>query len=309
MITYTDWEKVPEYLHTKTSLAKQGLRPARGQQRVAIKRSAYRGKIKYYSLFDISQAVKKRKASDKQKSALAKARKKSVENRTCQGCGYVQPLGKSRRNTLLVRDGYCQVCQKEIEQHNHYLQTIEWAKQLLDVQNAVILDTETTGVHKGAEIVQLGVINMKGEVLFDSLIKPVNDPLTPESTEIHGITQEMLADAPSFADIWPELEVILQDKPIVAYNAEFDRGMLYRATGERVGLLWECAMSTYATYLNDWSDYHDGYRWVSLANACEIEGISVDEPAHTAIGDCLRTLELIKAMANGDGRIDGVPHE
>jgi hypothetical protein len=47
-----------------------------------------------------------------------------------------------------------------------------------------------------------------------------------------------------------------------------------------------CAMSNYASFVGEWNDYHGNYKWQRLPGG-----------DHSAIGDCLATLELIKKMA------------
>lgn len=77
MEKYTSWENVPENLKTKTSLAKMGLRLAKGQQPVATKTAYYQNSP--YKLYDVNEAVPKRTMSDDQKLALEKARQASPQ--------------------------------------------------------------------------------------------------------------------------------------------------------------------------------------------------------------------------------------
>ncbi len=39
------------------------------------------------------------------------------------------------------------------------------------------------------------------------------------------------------------------------------------------------------------------YKWQKLGNACADMGLTVDTPSHTALGDCLRSLALLRALA------------
>ncbi|WP_162871171.1 3'-5' exonuclease, partial [Klebsiella pneumoniae] len=61
----------------------------------------------------------------------------------------------------------------------------------------VIIDTETTGLKDFDEIIEITIINMRGEILLNSLVKP-SRLIPPGVTEINNITNEMVADAPSW---------------------------------------------------------------------------------------------------------------
>lgn len=104
--------------------------------------------------------------------------------------------------------------------------------------HTIIFDTETTGLLKPSansvdeqpEIVELYAvkINEDWEMVdeFESFFKP-KIPLTEETTNIHGISNEMVADAPSFGDKFEELALFFKGSDeIVAHNLAFDRSML-----------------------------------------------------------------------------------
>lgn len=177
-------------------------------------------------------------------------------------------------------------------------EAIQWAKQVLD-EDIVILDFETTGF-KGSEIVQIGAIDRDGITLMDVLVKP-QGRIPPGATNVHGITDAMVQGAPGFRDLYTTLSVLLAGKHIVAYNADFEQGII---SGEckRYNLplmrpsKWSCAMKTYAGFYGKWNPRRGGYTWQSLGNACTQQEIVVQN-AHSAIGDCLMTLKLIEKMA------------
>jgi DNA polymerase III epsilon subunit-like protein len=64
----------------------------------------------------------------------------------------------------------------------------------------LVLDTETTGLGNSYEIIELAVVNPEGEVLFQSLIKPTV-PVYEGARKVHQITDDMLANATSFAKV------------------------------------------------------------------------------------------------------------
>lgn len=127
-------------------------------------------------------------------------------------------------------------------------------------ENALFLDTETTGLNHRAEVVEIAIVDSQGNPVFESLVKPTV-PITPRLTAIHGISNDMVVDAPSWADIHPEVNRILTGKTVVAYNSNFDARVieqtinLYKLTG--IFCYWECAMQMYQNHTGFYKpDYH-----------------------------------------------------
>jgi DNA polymerase III epsilon subunit-like protein len=49
---------------------------------------------------------------------------------------------------------------------------VEWCVEVLDSDNYVILDTETTGLDKSDQILELAIIGTSCEVLYNELLRP-----------------------------------------------------------------------------------------------------------------------------------------
>ena len=93
-----------------------------------------------------------------------------------------------------------------------------------------VLDTETTGLSPagGGKICEIAVsVSQNGNTLqeFSTLLNP-GMPMHPEVIAIHGITNEMVATAPSFGQILPQLLTLLDGCVLVAHNADFDLSFL-----------------------------------------------------------------------------------
>jgi DNA polymerase-3 subunit epsilon len=84
----------------------------------------------------------------------------------------------------------------------------------------IVLDTEATGflTADGHRLVSVTAVEMIDRKLtgreFAIIINPERD-IPPESTKVHGITDEMVADKPVFADIAKDLKEFIGDAPIV----------------------------------------------------------------------------------------------
>ena len=175
--------------------------------------------------------------------------------------------------------------------------------------NALILDTETTGLDDDAEVVELAVIDCAGTVLLDTLVRP-SGPVPAEAAAIHGITDAMLADAPTWSEIHDRFCDLVAGRQVVIYSREFDARVISQ-TARRYGLqaprcfdlarddsAVHCAMQAYAELHGEWSEEKGRYRWQKLATAAQQQGVKV-ENAHRALGDCLMTLGVVRAMASG----------
>ncbi|MFN7453681.1 MAG: exonuclease domain-containing protein [Pseudobdellovibrionaceae bacterium] len=93
----------------------------------------------------------------------------------------------------------------------------------------VAFDTETSGAYPlGADIVEFGAVKWRaGEVIaeYQTLLKPKH-PMTPFNISIHGITNEMVEDAPPMKEKISEIRDFLGDAILVAHHAPFDLGFV-----------------------------------------------------------------------------------
>lgn len=92
-----------------------------------------------------------------------------------------------------------------------------------------VVDVETTGLSRYDRIVSAAVYRVDAQGQMEdhwySLVNPERDP---GPTQIHGLTSEMLAGAPLFADIAEEFGDRLTGRVLVAHNAVFDWMMIAR---------------------------------------------------------------------------------
>lgn len=180
--------------------------------------------------------------------------------------------------------------------------SLEAFKRMIQRGNYVVLDTETTGLERG-EIVQIAVIDPTGNVLLDTLVKPVGR-IPADAYAIHGISDADVASAPSWANVSAMLQQILTGKDVVIYNAVYDRKMMHQSA-EAAGLpkvdwkqfarFW-CAMEAFAEVFGDYNSYRQSYRWQKLTTAAAYYDLPTLN-AHSALGDCLMTLAVCKRMA------------
>ena len=95
----------------------------------------------------------------------------------------------------------------------------------------VVLDTETTGLDPlaGNRVVEIGCIELVNLVATGRSLQLYLNPEMPMpagAQEVHGLSDEFLADKPLFADKADELLEFLGDAQLVIHNAQFDLGFL-----------------------------------------------------------------------------------
>ncbi|GAA1186908.1 DEDDh family exonuclease [Streptomyces hebeiensis] len=96
-------------------------------------------------------------------------------------------------------------------------------------QGYAVVDVETTGLARDDRIVSAGVyrLDARGDV-EDHWYTLVNPERDPGPVWIHGLTSEVLADAPRFSEVAGELAERLEGRVLVAHNAMFDWTMIAR---------------------------------------------------------------------------------
>lgn len=180
---------------------------------------------------------------------------------------------------------------------------IAWAASVLADPTTVFADTETTGLGPLARIIDIAIVDRDGETLFDSLIDP-GMPIPEQATAVHGITDAMVADAPTWADVQSIVRGHLQGNRVCIYNVKYDREMLdnesirlgFGAEYSVRGKDWQCAMQAFGAYEGTPGFRPDEFKWHRLTAAAEHFGIE-SGGAHRALADTLMCREVVKAMA------------
>ena len=100
----------------------------------------------------------------------------------------------------------------------------------------IVLDTETTGLDPdgGDRIVEIGCLELINHIpsgeTFHAYVNPERE-MPPGAFEIHGLSDEFLADKPLFAAVADGLLSFLGDSMLVIHNAQFDLGFLNAELG------------------------------------------------------------------------------
>jgi DNA polymerase-3 subunit epsilon len=167
------------------------------------------------------------------------------------------------------------------------------ARHLLDNEEPLFLDLETTGRTKRDRIVEVSVVDARGQVVFSTLINP-GRPIPPETTEIHGISDRDVADAPTWDQVKPQLRQVLQGRVIVAHYAKFEAKFL----PDDWEIEWICskeiadAVFGKAHWQEAKYDWRRSGKLVDRVRQCGLQ----PGPEHSAAGDCLSALRLVRYL-------------
>jgi DNA polymerase III subunit epsilon len=298
-VTIYQWSPWPADLFTKAQLSEKGFRP--GTLAGVIRRSdSPDGWMRLYRLED---AIPKRKVSEATKAKLRAAQDRA---HTCSGCG-----GRLYAPEEL-RIRYCFSCQEEAERdaereqiEHDRIEAAREAYELICAGDFVVWDSETTDL--SGKFIEIAAVDQRGKVLFDSRIRP-GVLCEPKAYAVHGIRDEEIASAPTFYEVYHDLRRALHRQHWVIYNSSFDTGILRAETSDENAAYYDyypiratettCAMTLFAEFYGELHSYYKTYTWQKLSTAAACFDIQVDLPAHSALGDCLTTLEVLYAMAD-----------
>jgi DNA polymerase III subunit epsilon len=95
----------------------------------------------------------------------------------------------------------------------------------------IVFDTETTGLDPLQErVIEIGAVELENRFptgrFFHHYLQPEGRRINPEATNVHGITDAMLAGKPLFRDVVDDFIAFVGDGVLVAHNASFDRSFL-----------------------------------------------------------------------------------
>ncbi|MFA5468413.1 MAG: 3'-5' exonuclease [Sphaerochaetaceae bacterium] len=80
----------------------------------------------------------------------------------------------------------------------------------------------------------VGLAKMEGAKVLETyytLLKPPSPYFSPKNSQIHGLSNEDVKDAPNFAEVWPSMVDFIDKELLIAHNAPFDSAIV-RALAE-----------------------------------------------------------------------------
>lgn len=173
----------------------------------------------------------------------------------------------------------------------------------------VVFDTETTGLSaardKIIELAAIRFVNGQPREVFETFVNP-GCAVPAEAAQVNHITDDMLADAPTIAQVLPAFDAFVGKSNIVAHNLTFDLKFVHHAGSTLI----DTKRKYYCTYEQskkllkgpkykhgelDYSDY-DVYDH-KLGTLCEYYHIIIPEQ-HRAAADAMATGKLFLALVD-----------
>lgn len=165
-----------------------------------------------------------------------------------------------------------------------------------------VVDVETTGFSPERDrVVEVAVVLVDAsgtvESEFATLVDPARDP---GPTHVHGITEEMVAGAPAYASVHPYLAHLFSGRVVVGHNiVRFDLPFL-AAEAARAGSVVPVQDLVTIDTLQVARDHLGLYGRATLPACCARYGLTWGDH-HSALGDCLVTVELLAAVRDEVG--------
>ena len=159
----------------------------------------------------------------------------------------------------------------------------------------VVLDTETTGL-ENAEVCQLAFIGDDTE-WFETLVKP-SIAIRSDATAIHGITNEMVAEALGIDSWWPVINFTLLGRKVIGYNLQYDLKCIKHTLAlKHIDIDYSRqdtfdVMYAYAAFHGEINPSTGTFKWQKLGEALKQCGIEWGD-LHNAGSDARATLALL----------------
>lgn len=161
-----------------------------------------------------------------------------------------------------------------------------------------IIDIEATGGNpKKDRITEVAIFIHNGKRVIEQYCTLINPEtyISPFITALTGITNEMVAEAPTFAEVADKIQELTAGKVFVAHNVRFDYSFInneFKRIGQRYLRKQLCTVRLSRKLIPGLTSY-------SLGRLCQQVGIPV-EHRHRAFGDAAATAELFDLMLKQD---------
>lgn len=171
------------------------------------------------------------------------------------------------------------------------------SKELTLHKPLAFIDLETTGTNVATDrIVEIAIVKVMPDGQVHKKVKRINPgmPIPKSATEIHGITDEMVQDCPSFKQVANELKQFLENADLAGYNSNrFDIPLLVEEF-----LRADMPFETEDRKFIDVQKIFHMMEKRTLGAAYKFYCKKDLDDAHNAEADAMATFEVLKAQIN-----------
>ncbi len=169
----------------------------------------------------------------------------------------------------------------------------------MERDRVLFFDLELTGVYDHDEIISVSITNANGEVLMDTLVKPLRKKKWNRTEKIHGISPAMVQDAPTLDELVPTIKEMFEHADnLIAFGVSTDYShikYIYESLSEQEALhkKTRCASIEFVRYQNE---HFPDNTHASLVDAMECLGIGWDGIPHSSIADTIACMKVWEAL-------------
>lgn len=175
---------------------------------------------------------------------------------------------------------------------------VENNNKFLKENDCVVFDVETTGLDANTcEIIEFGAVKIRdGKMIetFSCLVKPSQE-IPFQITSLTGISNEMVANAPTIKDVLQDFYKFTRNSVLVAYNIGFDYKFIYLA-GAAQGYKFDNKQLDALAIAKNKVKGVKNYKLKTVATALNVSL----EGAHRAVNDSIATAEVFIKLVDSD---------
>lgn len=167
------------------------------------------------------------------------------------------------------------------------------------VADYIVLDLETTGLsYQKDKIIEIGIVKVRQHVIVEQYQQLINPemPISQMITDLTGITNEMVKDAPTIKAVRKQILAMIEDEVILGHNVVFDIQFLKKACGQ--------LHNDYLDTLQYARQAFDGI--VNNQLSTLVKAFHLYQNAHRALADCLATKDLYDLIIDHFGSIENL---
>ena len=169
----------------------------------------------------------------------------------------------------------------------------------MDRTRVLFFDLELTGVYDHDEIISVSIMNAMGDVLMDTLVKPLHKKKWNRTEKIHGISPAMVQDAPTLDELIPRIKQLFDAADnLIAFGVSTDFGhikYIYETEEEQEALHRKvrCAALEFVRYQNE---HFPDNTHAALVDAMATMGITWEGIPHSSIADTIGCMKVWEAL-------------